>query len=388
MNRAPVVALALVFLLPTIALAASEPASFSAARSLLIASSSSGNAYATGGSVVVTAPVAGDLSAVGGSIITTAPVSGDALLFAGSVNTRAQVTGDMRAVAGTVDVGDAVGGDLVAFGLSVRDGGRTDGSVFIVAANTSLTNGADGPVTIYGNNISLSGDFAGNVTIVASGHVGIADNTVIRGKLVYEAPEPAEISSSAKVVGGVAYKNASYLPDVQTSRVLAVASLGFFIFARILGALILAGLLAGLFPRFSASVVDAAVERPGRILLTTLLGFGMLVASPVFIILLLLTFVGIGLAILLFILYALLAFLAFMYAGILLGGVFARRFLHRTAIVWHDGAFGMLALSLIAFIPVVGLLVVILLATFAAGALSRIFFTFAFPHEGYTSEML
>jgi hypothetical protein len=49
---------------------------------------------------------------------------------------------------------------------------------------------------------------------------------------------------------------------------------------------------------------------------------------------------------------------------------------------------GMLALSLIALVPFIGPLVALILSLFSAGALLLIFFHFAFPHEGHTSEML
>lgn len=371
------------------AFASGAPASFSIARSLLAASSSPGNAYVAGISVVLTAPVAGDLSAFGGSIITAAPVAGDELLLAGSIRSRAPVDGDFRAVGGSITVEEPVSGDLVAFGFSVYDAGRAAGNVFIAAADATLTGGASGPVTIYGNTISLAGDFKGNVDIVASGRVTLAPGTTIRGALSYEAPEPAAIPASATIVGGSTYTNASYLPDVGTSRILALVSIGFFLFARILGALILAGLLAGLFPRLAEEIVERAYTgRPRSILLTMLLGFAILVATPVLFVVLLLTFVGIGLALLLGIAYALIAFLALLYAGILLGSVCARRFWGREAVLWRDGVFGMLALSLIALVPFVGPFVLLLLTIFSAGALLLIFFNFAFPHEEQTSDML
>ncbi len=358
------------------------PASFSAARSLVAASSSPGNAYAAGASIVLTAPVAGDLSAFGGSIIAAAPVAGDELLVAGSIRSRAPVAGDLRIMGGSVVIEEPIAGDLVALGFSVYDSGRAAGSVFIAAAETTLTKGASGPVTIYGNTISLSGDFGGNVRIVSSGHLALAASTTIRGTLSYEAPEPATIPASATIIGGIKYRNASYLPDAGTSRLLSVVSIGFFLFARILGALILAGLLAGLFPKLAEEIVERAyTQRPRSILLTMLLGFAILVATPVLFIVLMLTFVGIGLALLLLVLYSLLAFLALLYAGILLGSAFARRFRGREEVLWHDGVFGMLALSLIALLPVIGPLILYVLTIFSAGALLLIFFDFAFPHE-------
>lgn len=376
-------------LLPTGAYAAHGPTSFSAGRSLVAASSSPGNTYLAGISIVSTAPVVGDLSAVGGSIVTTAPVTGDELLLAGSVSSRASVTGDLRAVGGSVTTGGSVLGDLVALGYAVYDSARTRGSTFIVAVNMTISNGAAGPVILYGNNISLAGDFAGNVNITATGHVTIAPDTTIHGKLVYEAPEAADIPASAVVLGGIEYTSASYLPDAGTSRILALVSIGFFLFARIFGALILAGLLAGLFPKLAEAVVERAyTKRMRNILLTMLLGFGILVATPVLILLLTLTFVGIGLALLLLVLYALLILLSLLYAGILIGSVAARRFRDRDEVLWRDGMLGMLALSLITLIPFVGIFVVLLLTIFVAGALLQIFFFFAFPHEEQIKELI
>lgn len=376
-------------LLPAGALAATPPASFVAAQSLLVASSSPGNAYATGVSVVLTAPVEGDFSAFGGSIITAAPIAGDGLLIAGSISSRAPILGDFRAAGGSINIEEPITGDLVAFGFSVYDTGHAGGSVFVAAADAALMAGAAGPVTVYGNAVSLAGDFAGNVTVVTSGHLTLAPGTIIHGRLSYEAPDTATIPESATILGGVTYTNASYMPDSSTSHALAFVSIGVFLLVRILGALILAGLLAGLFPKLAEAIAERAYgERPRSILLTTLLGFAAFVVTPVLFLMLALTFVGIGLAFLLLSAYALMALLALMQAGILFGSMFARRFSGRATVLWHDGVFGMLALSLLALVPFVGLLIVFFFTIFSAGALLLLFFNFAFPREERTPEML
>jgi hypothetical protein len=374
-------------LIPASSYAAPATASFSASRALLFASSSPGNAYVGGISVVVTAPVGGDLSVFGGSVIAAAPIVGDGLLLAGSIRSRARVGGDLRAMGGSIVIEEPVSGDLFALGLTVHDSGRAEGSVFIAAANTTLTDGAGGPVTIYGNNISLAGNFAGNITIVASGRVALSASTTVAGKLVYEAPEEALIPASATIRGGVTYTNASYLPDVGTSRILSFISIGFFLFVRVLGALILAGLLAGLFSRFAETLTERTVAmRPSRIFLTVLLGFAVFVVTPILALLLALTFVGIGVALLSLIVYALIVFLSLLYAGILLGSLLARRFVHRDTVLWHDGVLGMLVLSLVTLIPYAGLPIAFFFTAFAAGSLSIILFEFAFSHEEHTTE--
>ncbi|MFI5260720.1 MAG: hypothetical protein ACHQU0_02930 [Candidatus Paceibacteria bacterium] len=381
------------FLLPTSAFAARSAmpalASFSAAQSLVAASSSPGNSYALGASVVLTAPVAGDFSALGGSVITAAPVAGDDLIVAGSVSSRASVAGDLRSIGGSIEVGEPVAGDLVALGFSVHDSGRAKGSVFIIAANATVSDGASGPVTIYGNNVALGGDFSGDVTVIAGGHLSLAPGTVIHGKLSYEAPDIASIPASVTISGGSTYTNASYLPDIGTSRTLAFLSIGFFLVARIIGMLILAGLFAGLFPKFAKELNEhVSVMRLRGILLATLLGFAILVATPLVIVLLALTFVGLGLAFLLLILYALLLLLSFIYAGILVGGLLVRRFWKREQVLWHDGVLGMTVLSLTALVPFIGFFVVLALTLFSIGMLLQLFFRFAFPHEKETQELL
>lgn len=362
------------------------PASFSVAQSLVVASSSPGNSYVAGASVVLTAPVAGDFLACGGSIVTASSIEGDTLLLAGSIHSRASIEGDFRAIGGSITIDEAIAGDLFVAGFSIQDTGRVGGDTFIIGANTTLANGAEGPVTVYGNNVSLAGDFAGDVHIFAMGRLTLAPNTHIGGVLSYEAPETASIPKTAVIAKGVTYTNASYLPDVGTSRTLAFFSIWLFIIVRIIGALLLAGLLTGLFPRFAELLVTRlSVSRPRDLLLTLLLGFALCVATPIIILLLFLTFVGSGVALLLCILYTLLFLLALVYAGILLGGTLIRRFRKRERILWHDGVVGVLMLSIVALIPYIGLIAVFLVTLFSAGVLLQVFFRFAFSYEEDTT---
>lgn len=373
---------------PAGASASREHSEFTIGRSLIVASSTYGNAYAAGASVVVTGAVGGDLAVTGGSIVATSVVTGDALLVGGSINSRGRVRGDLRAVGGSVRVEDGVSGDLVAFGYSVHNAGRITGSVFVGAVDAEIVNGASGPVTIYGNNVLLSGDFDDDVTVFASGRLTLMASTTIAGELFYQTPEASIIPDSVVVIGGIKYNRSSYLPKIGTSRILGLASVGFFLFVRVLGLIILAGLLAGLFPKLADVLIERVHSKsPRNILLTMLLGFAILVATPVLTVLLMLTFVGFALALLILIMYALLVLLAIAYSGIILGGVWSRRFMRRDTTVWHDGVLGMLAVSIIAIVPAIGLPLVILFAIFSTGALLQQFFSFAFPHDDSDVEI-
>jgi hypothetical protein len=382
---------ALVFFLgfPAVSFAADAPASFTLASSLVATSSAPGNAYLFGRSIIVTAPTMGDLSALGWSIVSAGRTYGDGFLMGGSISSRAPVEGDLRAVGGSIHVQEDVLGDLVALGYRVSAPAHVGASTLVAGLNVSLTGGASGPVTIYGNNVLLAGTFANNVNVVATGVVTLDTATVIRGKLVYESPDLARIPDSARLVGGVERHNSSYLPDVGTSRALAFASIAIFILVRIVGALILAGLLAGLFPALAEHVADRATHRKIRtFFVTTLLGFAVLVATPILCVMLALTFVGLGLAVLIGILYVLLLVLAVLYAGILVGMVLMRRLFGRRDVRWHEGVIGMLALSLVALVPGVGPLIAFVLTAFAAGTLFLVAYRFAFPHDELAEEVV
>lgn len=351
-------------------------------RSVVIATSSPENAYVAGISVIVGSPRGGDLTAIAGTLVVAAPITHDALLVTGSGNVRAHVGGDLRSLAGRLDISKPVGGDLSVLAASLRDSGRIEGDVVAAALEVALTGGAEGSVTVYGNAVTLGGEFDGDVHVVAGDRLTLLPETVIHGTLAYEAPIPAAIPDSVIVEGGIAYTAADYLPGAGISKTLAMASIGIFLLARIIATLLLAGLLTGLFPSLAAAVVAEAYGRRERhILLVTLLGFAAFVATPILLLLLALTLVGAGVALLLAVGYAVLVLLSLSYAGILLGGLVARRFFGREAPYWTDGVFGTLALSLVALIPVVGLAVLLILASFAAGALISIFFRFAFSNS-------
>ncbi len=385
MNKFLLIACALFF--PAVTFAA-PPATFLASEAPLATTSAPGNSYIGGSSVVVTAPTMGDLVVAGGSVVSAGSVAQDATFVGGTVSVRAPISGDLRTAGGNITIDEAVAGDVIIAGYRVDNNARAGGSVFIAGANVSMTSGAVGPVIVYANNVYLDGEFSGEVKVVAGGAVTLGSSAVIKGKFSYESPEPARVAETAVLKGPVEYTSASYLPDASASRSLAVVSVAVFLLVRILGALILAGLLAGLFPRLAEAVVLRATTRRTRsVLLTALLGFAAIVATPILLVLLALTFVGIGLAVLLTIAYALLVFLAFMYAGILLGALFVRRFLGRDTILWHDGVLGMLALSLVALLPIIGWIIVLGLTAFCAGVLLSLFFSAAFPGDSEEDDL-
>ncbi len=356
-------------------------ATVESSRTLIVSEIPQGNAYLAGAELTVTTPITGDLSAAGGSVVVSAPVVGDVFITGGTIDLRKPISGDARVGGGKILIEDTVGGDLVAVGGSVTML-STPSFVWAAAGTINLEHGSKGPVTLFAGTAFLSGEFTGDVTITASDRITLEKGTVIHGKLLYDAPEQLQVPDGVVVDGGVTYTGTSYLPTTAQAQTFAIAGAGVFFLVRILAAVIGAGLFAGLFPRFAQAVADRALSfSVKRFILLTLLGFGALVATPVLILLLLVSFAGAGIAFVLIAAYMLLILLAYFYAAVIAGAALARHIVKRETFFWRDAVFGMLALSVVSLIPVIGWFVFIILLAAAAGTMLSLFYRFAYPRD-------
>jgi len=349
-------------------------ATLASARTLVISEAPLENLYLVGTDITITVPLPADILALGGTLTLSAPVTGDALLGGGSVSVGRAVEGDLRAIGGQIQITGPVSGDLLLAGGSVT-ASTTARDTRIIGGSVNLM-GSGGPAVVYGADVVLSGEFAGDVEVVASDRLTLAEGTHIAGALKYDAPQQAGIADSALVDGGVTYTGASsYLPTVEQAKTFALAGASVLFITRIIAVLIAAALLAGLFPAFSQRVADKALARTsGRFALLALLGFGVAFAAPVLILILLVSFVGAGLALLLGAAYVLLLMLGYLYAGILAGAALSRGLMKRTQVTWKFALLGMLVLYLIGVIPVIGSLVTFVLFLVATGAIVSITF--------------
>jgi hypothetical protein len=358
----------------------SHAATVESAHTIVVSSSTPDNAYYAAGDLTVNVPLPADLCAAAGTITVDGPVAGDEMLAGGTVDVQQPVAGDVRVAGGRVTVESSVGGDLMAAGGFVNVSGRPK-DAYIAGGTVELTNGANGSVTIYGADVALSGEFDGDVEVVASDRVSVSPNTIIHGSFKYNAPQQADIPDSAVVNGGVNYIGAAhYLPTEKEAQQFAVAGLWVFILVRITALLVITGLITGLFPTLTNRIVEGTLTRtPERFILMALLGLAGFVAIPILLLLLLVSFVGIGVALIIGAAYLLFILLAYVYAFALTGATIMWAIKKRTAITWRGALLGVLVLYVVGLIPVIGFLVKMVLCAAAGGALLLIFYRFAFP---------
>ena len=351
-------------------------------QTLSVSTSTPDNTYVFAGQARITTSLPQDLSAAAGTLTVAGTVGGDALLAGGTVDVQKPVTGDVRIVGGRVLDDDTVGGDLMIAGGAVTVAGKAK-NTHIVGGNVEMLNGSNGPVTVYGADVSLAGEYNGDVEVVASDKITIQDGTIIHGVLKYNAPQQADLPTTAHVDGSVNYiGSASWLPTAKQAKTFATASVWILILVRLTAALVAVGLIAGLFPIFADRIIEATIRKnPESFILLTLLGFAGFIAIPVLIVFLSVSFVGIGIALILLTSYALFLLLSYVYASIIAGAGIMYLIRKRTKISWRVAILGVIVLYIVGLIPYVGVMLKVILCATAGGAMLSLFYRFAFKRE-------
>lgn len=362
----------------TLALLAA-PSALAAAATEQVSAGAASTTYLAGADIGISAPLPADVLALAGHLRAAAPIAGDALFAAGTIILAAPVSGDVRAAAGRLVIEGDVSGEVAALAGALTMTGKA-GAVRAAAGSAALRGGADGPVTIYGGSVYLSGEFTGDVYIVASDTVTLGEGTRIQGVLEYNAPQEAGIPASAEIGGGVRYTgSSSFLPTAEEARTLAIAGVGVFFLVRLAAAALAAGLLIGLFPALARSVVREAVGgSTRRFALLALLGAAILAATPLLMLLLTASFVGIGIAALIGSAFLLLILVSYLYAAALAGALLSGLIMKRRSVSWKSAMLGMGALYLAGLIPVLGFLAAFVLLAAAFGALVAVAYRAAF----------
>ena len=212
--------------------------------------------------------------------------------FAGSIVIEGTVTGDVSGLAGTIRVaeGGQVGGSVSGAAGNVRIDGTVGGDVSAGAGDIRVTDTAtiSGDVAVGGGSILIDGRIDGDVQ--AGGEsVTLGPNAAIGGELRYDAAQFTR-DPAATVAGGVV--NDRNLGSGTTTTVLPSGAATVY---GLLANLVLGAILLLVFPAFSARVAGRVAKSPGK---TGGVGLLTLFGTPIALVLIAVTIIGIPLAVL------------------------------------------------------------------------------------------
>jgi cytoskeletal protein CcmA (bactofilin family) len=338
-----------------------------------------GDLFIGGGSLTVREPVKGDLFAGGGSIDIETPVSGDAVVAGGKLRLGADVGRNIYAAGGQVNVLGKVGGNARMAGGQVEIAPQAEvaGNVSVSGGRVELRGTIKGHVQAAGGEVLIDGPIAGDV-IATSGRLTLGPGARIGGKLRYRSREPLAQDAAAQVSGGIE----KLLPALgrggdkaraeQAAREEREHERRFAnpVRAWTVGLMLLAALLLALLPGASANVARTWRAHAGFSLLA---GFVLLVCVPVAVLLLLISIIGIPVALAVIASYLALLPVAYVASAIGAGDWALQRWQPQRGaqVLWRIGAacLALLVLALLGWVPVLGWVIAFLALLAGLGAM-------------------
>ncbi len=302
-----------------------------------------------------------DLFAVATTIDLNGTFHGDAWGCGDSISTAGIFQNDLRLASRTAQVSGTLYGSLIAMGNTVKIE-RTAilyQDALCLGENVILEGSVQGDVRIIAQRVTLGGRVGGDVSIAAQDIV-ILPGTIIDGNLSYTAPKELVLSPSV-ILSGELTRTFEAAPVKQ---LLKPNLIGHFLFG--IAALVTGLVFMGLFPRYTGGSVMALRNSRG---ICMLIGFAALFMLPVTAFLLLFTFIGTPLSILLFLFYLILLYLSKIVVALAIGTAILRRkeFSKRTAAA--PLALGLLLIYALTCIAAASMLINILIIIFGLGAL-------------------
>jgi cytoskeletal protein CcmA (bactofilin family) len=326
-----------------------------------------GNTVLFGGKVSLESDVQGDLFVFSGEVnIKDSMIHGDLFVFAGRVSLDTVTVEDIRIFSGDLTLTDSLvsGEVIVAAGDMVVTGDtHIAGALHAGSGRIDIRSATQQSLKIYGGEVSINSNVAEDV-YVNSAKLIVGPSAEIGGNLTYEYTkngQRAEISDRAVIVGDV------------TQRVVAKSGLASsktgpasFMF-DLLMYLVFGLAVIVLFPVWSRTATEIMNTKSLRVL-----GWGLatLIITPILLILIFGTIVGVSLATTSLLFYGIAIYSSKIYAGLWLGiRLLKNRPVNKDSLIWQM-ALGVTAISLLSTIPVVGGVVTTASLLFGLGIIS------------------
>ncbi|MEI6597012.1 MAG: polymer-forming cytoskeletal protein, partial [bacterium] len=282
--------------------------------------------------------IEGNLYAVGSSLIIDGKVTGDVICAGQSININGEVAGDVICAGQSININGNIGGNLRVVGNTINFNGQVARNAMVIGttAVTSASSTIGWDLLILGNIFELRGNvgrdlYGGAGKVNVAGKVGknldlsfgsqnnndqpliIAGTAKIDGQLKYKSDKNAIVETGATIKGETIHN----FPTVAAKK-SNLADLGWWWgkLISIFSALIIGLVIISFWREQIIKITDLMLAKTGPAL-----GWGILalLLTPIIIIILLITIIGIPLSLILSALWLIAMYVSKILVGILIG---------------------------------------------------------------------
>lgn len=327
------------------------------------------NYYAAGNTVNIYGTVNGDIFVVGNTItIDSQNINGDVFAAGNTITIKGTINGSLRLAGQNIFIDGNIRDNVLAGGqsLNLNSGSVINGHASLAGQNIDSRGIIHGQLEAASERAYLNGQIDKDVYL----HLGqtglqVDSQAKVGGKLIYKALEQGQVSDKAQMAQGVFFE-----PQVPTQK---SAWTGFGLKGMIFkffGLLVVAMIIMHFWPKFLAQAAERAKQNKASIFFK---GFAWLILTPILLILLAITIIGLPLAGILFVLWLTALYLANIIAAWFLVSLLRIKFFKNSKIgdlAWL--AIGIALYIILGKIPFIGWIAVFILYVFAWGALVSI----------------
>lgn len=319
-----------------------------------------------GDSVVLEEPIDGNAYAAGGRVEVLERIDGSAFVSGGDVTIAGSVGRNLYAAGGSVRIeGDVEGKTRAAGGkIRVSSDARLGGGAIFAGGSIEVDGAVARNLRAYGDMIVINGSVGGDVEL-AGENIRIGPDARIAGRVRYRSSRDIVVDPLAQVAAGVTefQEDRRWLRKLgRNAAIFGGATISF-------GMVLIGALMLLAMPRFSREAAATILKKPWQ---SAGLGIVMLLGVPFAIIVLLVTVIGIPLALLLVFGYVALMLLGYLVAAIFVGDTVLERIgKEKVDSAWWRILFmflAMLTIAIVKLLPFIGGLAVALLFIAGIGA--------------------
>jgi hypothetical protein len=264
--------------------------------------------YYSGSSIDIAGTINGDVYCIGQTVNISGTINGDVICAAQNINISGEVDGSLRIAAQTVNISgktkrsSTIFAQSTSFSSGSKIGQDLNGASSQVFINQGASVARD--ITMGAETMNINGEIGRNAEVAAE-NLRLGPSSKINGNLTYYSKNDVDRQQGAEVAGSVTKKSPEASPN-KSMFTSPFASIMFGLF--ILGSMLLTSLvLVLLFPRVFRGVIKSSDGKTGK---TIGLGFASIFLTPFVIVFLLISVIGIPIAILLILSWMIVMFLS------------------------------------------------------------------------------
>ncbi len=330
-----------------------------------------GNLYLAGANLNIEGKVTGDVICAGQTINITGTVLGDVICAGQTINVGGQVAGNLRVLASSINLTGQVNknANMAAASINTSASSSIGWEMLFAASVAELKGKVAYDLTGAANTVTLAGQVGKDVKLKIDNQrnnnpgLRIASGAIIDGKLSYTDKQDAVIEQGSKIAGEIS-RNPAKIRQVDKRDIFLA-----WLWERAISlfTIIAIGLLlVGLWPKGINGTKDQLVKYYGK---SFGWGFVALFLTPIAMLILLISMVGIWLSLILFMIWFIALWVAktlvMIGVGHYLAERFAKKYAHRPMVTMLSG----ITLCWLVFsIPVIGGFLAFLSTIFGLGA--------------------